>query len=645
MNCGVHEADLSALLDGEVDAVLERRLRDHLAVCPTCRAAFAEVRKVSGIVRKCDLALPGRSEDFVARVVRKAAAPRPLPSLPVPSPLAAAAVLLLFLGLSFGALLPLGGSPDLPPVASGDPVPYPNLSGDPDLHPGPLAAAADPRVTPLPELGPPLPPLPPLPARTAELPTGEDLYRACGLVKSGDHWMSREAYGRFIAHREQDDAIARAEENREARRTASPPPEDLHPVAGFVTSLRPGDSVAHGALVVVPLLDGDGDAGIEVVSLEEALRERIVRVEEKRDSASLSGRNRDPKRHVFLARGEVLTGGHQDRVLTRDTLIPPGTTVTLPVTCCEQGRFLGHTDQFSKSPGLATPGLRRLLLGVADKERIWARIAADLKGLGAAGATKTAALGRIFDTGRGARALEDYAEALLPGLEGDTVVGFLAFSGGKLIGGEVFASHAVFQALAPRYLESYVLEVILAPGGPASATPPDVPELLAKLADAQFYETRAATFGRETEFEGGLSGSALLPVAGARPLHVSIFPPSEGGIRREQKAGDRPKSGSPNDSGGAPPPTNGDGGHEGEGERRIRDRQKGRQQGGGTELTPPDVPDVPGVGGGKNGGGGVRVNPPQKPGGATRPGGGSARKPGGTVRPADPDGRRILEMR
>ena len=70
MKCRAHEADLSALLDGELPATEERVLRDHLAGCPACRARLDLLtslgRKLSAY-REVTEVLP--SSRFVDRVV------------------------------------------------------------------------------------------------------------------------------------------------------------------------------------------------------------------------------------------------------------------------------------------------------------------------------------------------------------------------------------------------------------------------------------------------------------------------------------------------------------------------------------------------------------------------------------------------
>lgn len=579
MSCGIQEEDLSALLDGELNPLEERRLRAHVAVCPGCHTVYEEIGAVSRAL-SAGASEVSESPAFVRRVVKEAAKSGGRSRgriLPLAVPLAAAAVLLLFLGVTTAALdslsAPRAGEvpavADLPDDAAsvylrraaaiepGDADAHLALSrycreqglfpaaareclralgADPEnreareylasLFPSGVVPAeiAEPDLGTFAGLGPALPE--PVPVEVVPA-TPEERYAAAGMEKEGDRWLTPEAYRRLREHREEEVLLARAEEIQKRRSVAPGPAEaPAHPVATWLASLKPGIAKNHDLLTVVALEDGGAAPALQVVSLSEAMELGIVTIVENRSSATLRAINDDPDRYVFLAFGEVLQGGHQDRILTQATLIPPKTVARLPVLCCERGRSIGITDRFTRSPGVAPPGLRRLLLGATTQEMVWGRITEDLDLLGAGRSTKTEALRKLFTSGRGAAALSAYQRSLLPVLSGERTVGFLAFSGGRLIGGEVFESHAVLESQAKRFLAAYVLEALrrAADGEERAATPLDVTKILAAVGQSTFFETASPVFGRQAEFEGYVSGSALLPVSGSRPVHVTIFP-------------------------------------------------------------------------------------------------------------------------
>lgn len=639
MSCVVHEEDISALMDGEIEAVEERRLRAHLAVCDACRRRLAVYRRLSATLRATEGELPD-SPAFLDRVVAAARPPvrrarvRSVPSLRfLANPLAAAAAVFLCLGLAAGYLVsesrvpaapgaaPVAESPALAlyreraaAIADGDAGAHlvlarwcaesglPEvaareylraLAADPasaearralaDLLPA-LPAGGDDLLAAIgddPDFGPELPEPPSL-----RPPTRGERLAALGFDRAGDRLLTAAARRRAREHRDEERLLAAAAERKRSL-LAQAVKSATHPVATFLASLAPADPVAEAGMTVVFLRDGDGDAGVRVLGAREAIEAGVLVVTEDRTDGRLLAKNTDPSRHVFLAAGEVLVGGQQDRLLIRDVLLPPSTTDRLPVVCCERERWTGPTMRFTASAGIAPPAIRRLLVGARDQTAIWNRIAAELVRLEATNDTQ--ALRAIFTEGRGPRPIAAAAEALAPALADRRTVGFLVYRDGVFVGGETFADHEVFRALAPRYLEAYALDGAGATAAAGAAvTPPAARSLLDSVSRAAFYRSPGAGSGEETEFvgrDGGLSGRALVPVAGARPLHVTLFR-SEAAEEEEEGKAPPPAADEPadteTDSGPGTPPAVDDRG-------AASERGRARRRGGGGGLTPGDL--------------------------------------------------------
>ncbi len=64
-------------------------------------------------------------------------------------------------------------------------------------------------------------------------------------------------------------------------------------------------------------------------------------------------------RPVLLVEGETITGGQQNRVLNVSVLVPAGSSLTVPVSCVEAGRW-GGDSQFSRGRTFATRRVRRV---------------------------------------------------------------------------------------------------------------------------------------------------------------------------------------------------------------------------------------------------------------------------------------------
>ncbi|MHC4862139.1 MAG: ARPP-1 family domain-containing protein, partial [Planctomycetota bacterium] len=259
------------------------------------------------------------------------------------------------------------------------------------------------------------------------------------------------------------------------------------------------------------------------------------------------------------------------------------------------GRSVGASPYFKLSPGLAPPGIRRLLLGAQSQQAVWDRIARALDRLDAENSTQ--ALRDVYRKGRGRNLIQGYLRALLPVLSDESTVGFAVFSGGELIGAEVFANHSLLERFGARFLHSYVLEVLVRESRGETAAQADLLEILTAVAEASFIQFQ----GQETEFvnrEKGVRGAALPPVAGSLPLIVSIFRHGPGQPTRGRRAG------------GTPPPKDGtdtsgdDEDDEDDEERRRREREERERGSSDAGRQGPKPP---------KGGGGGSGRLPEKP--------------------------------
>jgi hypothetical protein len=144
----------------------------------------------------------------------------------------------------------------------------------------------------------------------------------------------------------------------------------------FVANIRVGEARGHRELRVFWLYGGLPVIPLAVASLEEARSQGNLSITE-RDRATvpeLIVENRG-KSHVLLLAGEILLGGKQNRVLMEDVLLPPMSGPRhIGVSCVEQGRWSGHTQDFQSKESFAAPGLRSQVMQKADQGRIWAEV-------------------------------------------------------------------------------------------------------------------------------------------------------------------------------------------------------------------------------------------------------------------------------
>ncbi|WCJ60128.1 hypothetical protein NXS98_03100 [Fontisphaera persica] len=118
-------------------------------------------------------------------------------------------------------------------------------------------------------------------------------------------------------------------------------------IAQFLQHLRLGTPQQLGAMTVIPLLDGDGGA-LHYLTLNQAMRQGKLTIREVSEHGSVPHLLAENQADlpVLLLDGEQLSGAKQNRVLNTSLLIKERTTVQIPVSCVEAGRWNYQSKTF-----------------------------------------------------------------------------------------------------------------------------------------------------------------------------------------------------------------------------------------------------------------------------------------------------------
>jgi hypothetical protein len=323
---------------------------------------------------------------------------------------------------------------------------------------------------------------------------------------------------------------------------------DSKPVASTIERLiagggiRYGDPISWSGLTLVPVFTlypapfpyvlladaiAAGTAGIQEVGGGHVPTLRVV------NKGSLP---------VLLVDGEHLVGVKQNRILNTTILVPERSTLDVPVSCVEAGRWSGSLREARpESPTLfatararkaeaVTASVRATGAYAADQHEIWSDVAVVLDALDAH--SPTAAMHEAYER-RGAE-LGDYLKHL-PRRPGQT--GVVAAVGDRIACADVFDRPQTLAGLWNRLVPAYAVEALARPGAAGGVAAGGV-----SAADAAAFlgEARRATVtahpavGRGTDLRlsgEGLTGAAL-EVEGT-VVHLAMF-------RMEGSKRDRP---------------------------------------------------------------------------------------------------------
>ncbi len=301
------------------------------------------------------------------------------------------------------------------------------------------------------------------------------------------------------------------------------------PWSARLVGLKLGTPKKHGGLCVYPLLGAELGRTAYTL-LEAALGSGSVTIKEESAGGSvptltLTNTGADC---VFLLDGEELLGAKQNRIVNTSVLAGPQTTLSLPVTCVEAGRWRQDTAQFSsggshynargrqRKVAEVSASLARSGRADSDQGRVWDDIGGKLQRLAVPSAT--AALHDI--TARYEPDLSAYADALAEALPGQ--IGTVFALGREIVGADLFDQSRTLAGLLPKLTASYALDAL---EETSTDAPPPVPVVAAWLeaaarADAKIHP--AVGLGRDLRLSGLKLSGAALEYAGAA-VHLSLF--------------------------------------------------------------------------------------------------------------------------
>lgn len=211
----------------------------------------------------------------------------------------------------------------------------------------------------------------------------------------------------------------------------------------------------------------------ETLTLNQALQKGYARIAERGTASTenvhwlivenLSNKN------IFIPGGDIIAGGRQDRMITRDTLLlAKDSRMQVPVMCVEEGRWSEKEKKFVYQKQ-ANQHLRRVLDKDKNQVLIWREIFNELQKDNVKAASY-AYLARMQDKKFTAQEKEywDYFQQKFKSTD-STIVGVVCVSGDKVIGCDIFESTNLFYGQLEPMLHGYIDEAIVH-GGPVTAT-------------------------------------------------------------------------------------------------------------------------------------------------------------------------------
>lgn len=295
--------------------------------------------------------------------------------------------------------------------------------------------------------------------------------------------------------------------------------------------LTTGNPIVRHNLTIFPLIDETAPAAADYLAFGPAQRSGQVRITEVSTSGSvptLSVQTAGDSA-VLLLDGEELIGAKQNRIVNLTILVAAKTTVAIPVSCVERGRWSSASPEFFESPQTMYPrGRAKKMMAVsasmmlsgthyADQGEVWEDV--DMRMAELHAASPTSAMGHIFDQHRAS--VDEYLEGVV-WIDGQVGAAFAI--NGKAVGVEIFETHDIAREYLPKVIRSYALDAI-AQGtlvAPRIAEAEEVSQLIEKICAAEARQSPSIGIGTDFRINSPDLAAAAL-VRDGSVIHLSAF--------------------------------------------------------------------------------------------------------------------------
>lgn len=223
-------------------------------------------------------------------------------------------------------------------------------------------------------------------------------------------------------------------------------------------------------LKVIPIRwKGSGNPGDvltnQTITLAQALQQGLARISERGTASTenvhwLIVENLSDK-NIFIPGGDIIAGGRQDRMITRDTImLAKESRMQVPVMCVEEGRWSDKEKKFAYQKQ-ANTHLRKVLDRSKNQVLIWREIFNELD-KDKVKATTLSYLARTQDKKFTALEKEywDFFKDKISKTD-STIVGVVCVSGNNIIGCDIFAATNLFYGQLEPMMHGYIDEAIV----------------------------------------------------------------------------------------------------------------------------------------------------------------------------------------
>ncbi|MBX3119225.1 MAG: hypothetical protein KF784_09180 [Fimbriimonadaceae bacterium] len=230
-----------------------------------------------------------------------------------------------------------------------------------------------------------------------------------------------------------------------------------------------GAPITEGNVTVVPVLlvsNNEQEHQEDYMSLAEAKKLGLVEISELGGGGQVSHLmvHNMGKKPLLLLAGELMLGGQQDRVVAKDTVVPPGEQMKVPVFCVEEGRWQGGKN-FEYSSSMVPNSVRDDVMK-GEQSEVWRSVHGYNQAVGGSADTSSVRGGQF------AKQVQERVDAdisaFLKALDGQKdAVGIVYIANGEIQSFDLFGSSSLLKASQESLLKGFLADAAARPSDKA----------------------------------------------------------------------------------------------------------------------------------------------------------------------------------
>ena len=296
----------------------------------------------------------------------------------------------------------------------------------------------------------------------------------------------------------------------------------------FLKSLTVGGRTDKDGLSVFSLKSNIKSV-YEYITLDEAIAKNTLVVEEMGSAiVPLIRVVNTGKEDVFIMDGEELVGAKQNRIVNISLMVPKESTISIPVSCVEEGRWRHTSDKFYSSPNISYATLRKTQKDSvvesmktrdsfqANQQKVWNNVCHRM--VTTKTNSPTSAMSDIYEKEK--PRIEEYRDAF-PIREGQ--IGAVFAINGEIFGMDVFDIESTCKKIMPKIIRSYVLEILSKEKVKKNIKIGQIETFLSDIVESGFEAKKSPGKGMNVSITGRRGNGTALVVVEDTVGHTSIF--------------------------------------------------------------------------------------------------------------------------